>query len=155
MQWLMNVWLISNDHLMTVWWLSDDGLISNCLMTPSTWLIQILVIADFCFRSIVSVIWPTYPTFSKFKGKGEKMQRSPKDVDGKVIWRIIFLKQIHCYQIVWLGHDAVLIKTDYNKLMQAVLCNANLHHTYILECPALWRITMNSLHNEGMYKWVI
>ena len=23
-----------------------------------------------------------------------------------------------------------------------------------LEWPALWRITMNSLHNEGIYKWV-
>ena len=25
---------------------------------------------------------------------------------------------------------------------------------YLLEWPALWRITMNSLHNEGIYKWV-
>ena len=23
---------------------------------------------------------------------------------------------------------------------------------YLLEWPALWRITMNSLHNEGIYK---
>ena len=25
---------------------------------------------------------------------------------------------------------------------------------YILGCPKLWRITKNSLHNEGIYKWV-
>jgi hypothetical protein len=25
---------------------------------------------------------------------------------------------------------------------------------FILEWPALWRITMNSLHNEGIYKRV-
>ena len=25
---------------------------------------------------------------------------------------------------------------------------------FTIECPRLWRITINSLHNEGIYKWV-
>ena len=50
----------------------------------------------------------------------------------------------------------IIDRRNYSQTLCLIYHSISLYRLQpsILEWPALWRIMMNSLHNEGMYKWV-